>query len=296
MKIIALGLTLLAVNVIHPDQGLSASPKPSFDCRKAESAAEKRICSSTDLSQQEQAMAKLYKRLTLLQKGADLLALKDDQKKWLAERDGCQTDGCITEITSTRVLELQSLGNQPSSSLLSANPSDPNTNLYKNKSYGFEISVPREFRISKAFQGGPNITPNIWSQALTDPSQNWAGKPLVAFIGSDRSELRIGVDRRPKDRRQCTTVGASETKETLGGGAAVARDIKDAAMQKYLDGKHYRIYHAGACIVIERLLSGESCEVLEASAKAECEQRKTIDKEHDLQMANAVSKLRFVAQ
>lgn len=88
-------LTFMSV----PEQPFS----PSFDCRKAKTAAEKLICLDWDLSALDFKVAELWYVLTETSSGANKAA----QSKWLESRNACQFSAqCIRDKYQQRVKAL----------------------------------------------------------------------------------------------------------------------------------------------------------------------------------------------
>ena len=82
-----------------------AQGSPSFDCAKAQSAAEKEICRVPDLQWYDRQLARLFK-LALDQTGSRG-AVVGDQRAFLTRRDACAADGkCIEEAYKARLAEL----------------------------------------------------------------------------------------------------------------------------------------------------------------------------------------------
>lgn len=65
----------------------------AFDCSKAVSPTEKRICADPSLAQIDHEMGALYRNV--IQKAKNVAAWKADQRAWLVERDRCEDDGCL---------------------------------------------------------------------------------------------------------------------------------------------------------------------------------------------------------
>ncbi len=83
------------------------NPAQGFDCSKAGSPAEKRICADPSLARMDQEMAALYRNV--LQASNDGNAWKADQRAWLARRDQCRDDtGCLRSEYQTRLMILRS--------------------------------------------------------------------------------------------------------------------------------------------------------------------------------------------
>lgn len=65
-----------------------ANAAPSFDCAKASEEAEKAICKDARLSELDAAIARAYSAATARLKGAAAKALQEDQRSFIAIRDG----------------------------------------------------------------------------------------------------------------------------------------------------------------------------------------------------------------
>jgi uncharacterized protein len=80
----------------------------SFDCAKAGSVTEKRICADTRLSALDDQLNTAYKAAV---KGVkDRAALTADQKKWVAHtRDACADTACLAGAYTTRIAWLKGL-------------------------------------------------------------------------------------------------------------------------------------------------------------------------------------------
>jgi ankyrin repeat protein/uncharacterized protein len=77
----------------------------SFDCRKAESEAEKMICSDDELSRLDESLHKAY--LEALKRADIKTQMIKSQRQWLKnERDACQNAECIKNAYETRIKEL----------------------------------------------------------------------------------------------------------------------------------------------------------------------------------------------
>jgi uncharacterized protein YecT (DUF1311 family) len=91
-------------------QGMAGSALgASFDCDKATTGVEKRICASARLSMLDQALADAY-RLGL-RDAKDEAAFRQDQRRWLANvRDRCQDDNCLARAYEDRLRVLGGTG------------------------------------------------------------------------------------------------------------------------------------------------------------------------------------------
>jgi len=87
------------------DQSVTLSPA-GFDCSRASSSTEKRICADPALATMDGEMATLFQQV--IQKGKDLKAWNADQHAWLVERDRCKDDdGCLRDKYLERLVILR---------------------------------------------------------------------------------------------------------------------------------------------------------------------------------------------
>lgn len=90
---------------------LGTVTQPSFDCGQAARWAEHQICASPDLSDADREMAALYWNLMAGVGGAAQDDLRQSQRRWLRERNGCEAaasgSGCLTETYRRRVAVLR---------------------------------------------------------------------------------------------------------------------------------------------------------------------------------------------
>jgi len=99
------GLILLALPTLCAAQG------PGFDCRKASSSAQKRVCQTPALAALDRKLASSY-RAALAKVGKTLRpTLKAEQRGWIKGRDDCWKAGdqhdCIRQSYLLRIAELQ---------------------------------------------------------------------------------------------------------------------------------------------------------------------------------------------
>ncbi|WP_428634637.1 lysozyme inhibitor LprI family protein [Sedimenticola sp.] len=76
----------------------------SFDCSKASTKVEKMICADPELSKLDEKLGKTYS--AALNKTPDLLALKQQQRDWLNDRNGCVDAACLQAQYQQRIGEL----------------------------------------------------------------------------------------------------------------------------------------------------------------------------------------------
>jgi len=75
----------------------------SFDCSKAASVTEKRICASARLSSMDTRLTALYQKLA---NGTNAAAWRDDQRAWLRERNQCGDTACLSRVYGERLVVL----------------------------------------------------------------------------------------------------------------------------------------------------------------------------------------------
>lgn len=81
---------ILAAVLAAPDSVAESNGRPSFNCRKASSWAEKTICSVPALSDLDQRMADIYRRLGEGMTDEARASLSEDQGAWIADRNACE--------------------------------------------------------------------------------------------------------------------------------------------------------------------------------------------------------------
>lgn len=74
-----------------------AENRPSFDCRKASNATEKRICADPDLARLDRDLASLWRAMIhSFTDNGQVSEIRADQKQWIAGRNECGDDAhCI---------------------------------------------------------------------------------------------------------------------------------------------------------------------------------------------------------
>jgi uncharacterized protein len=95
------GLIVISQTTIAQSQS-----KPSFDCSKAASAAEKMICTNALLGKLDVALSDNYKQMMMADLGKGGQAnVKVEQRQWLASRNKCQDTKCLEQSYRKRVDE-----------------------------------------------------------------------------------------------------------------------------------------------------------------------------------------------
>ena len=108
----AAGATILAASATA--QALSpAQSGPSFNCARARTFVEKAICNSDALSAKDRRMSRLYFDQLSYYRGygsrAETRALEESQRVWLAQRNRCQTVGCLHQSYDRRIRQLEAM-------------------------------------------------------------------------------------------------------------------------------------------------------------------------------------------
>lgn len=81
-----------------------------LDCNKAQSSAERAICSNYSLGQSEARMATLFSIVTSLVAMGQRGNIRDDQQKWLQSRNACGNNlACLKESYATRIQQLENV-------------------------------------------------------------------------------------------------------------------------------------------------------------------------------------------
>ncbi|HTA21184.1 MAG TPA: lysozyme inhibitor LprI family protein [Polyangia bacterium] len=86
----------------------SAARAASFDCQKATTAIEKRVCSDAQVSELDGKLAAAYRRALAVAGSPD--SLKAEQRSWLnTERAKCADDPCLREAYQRRLIILSNV-------------------------------------------------------------------------------------------------------------------------------------------------------------------------------------------
>ena len=110
MQKILISLVVCIALSIHLYAQSPQESKPSFDCAKATTKAEKMICedSSGELQNLDRQISQIYQDTKAkLNKNAKKTLL-DSQKSWLKTRERCESKECLKESLQSRIKELQS--------------------------------------------------------------------------------------------------------------------------------------------------------------------------------------------
>ncbi|HDR9499775.1 TPA: DUF1311 domain-containing protein [Burkholderia cepacia] len=96
-------------NTAQPEtvQPAQAAVVASFDCVKAGSKVEKLICSSPETATADKRLAAVYR--SAVAKSSDPVALKQQQRDWLKERNACDDAACLVRVTDARIQALSTM-------------------------------------------------------------------------------------------------------------------------------------------------------------------------------------------
>jgi uncharacterized protein len=101
-----LPLAIIVATLFKPALA-NADDYAPLDCAKAKSAAERAICRSYAVGQQEARMATLFSIATSLVAMGQRGDIQDKQAKWLETREACGKDSsCLAAAYDTRIHEL----------------------------------------------------------------------------------------------------------------------------------------------------------------------------------------------
>lgn len=99
-------LAISSLAILVPNIALAGDYAPIV-CGKAKSVAEKTICKSYDLGQQDARMATLYGLATSLVAMGRRGDIQDKQRAWLSARDACgKKIGCLKREYENRIKSL----------------------------------------------------------------------------------------------------------------------------------------------------------------------------------------------
>lgn len=99
-------LVLFRISLVVAGLALSSGPAraASFDCAKATTEVEEKICADTELSILDDRLAAVYRKALVVATDKD--ALRREQREWLARRDACLSQNCLKSEHESRLAEL----------------------------------------------------------------------------------------------------------------------------------------------------------------------------------------------
>ncbi len=108
LKLTFLGaaLALLALFAVAQQSVVQSSPDgPGFDCQRARARVEKSLCANPELLALDRRVTQLF--ALALSHAQDSGDIKRAQRRWLRERDACDTDTCMQSRYEERIAALE---------------------------------------------------------------------------------------------------------------------------------------------------------------------------------------------
>ena len=108
--LLILFLGLLSFN--HAQAKSESTIQASFDCKKAQTDLEKKICKTGDLAGHDRVLGEIFTRKIKSSDETAKSVLVKEQKKWMSQRKSCmdllpaEEESCLTESYVTRIKEL----------------------------------------------------------------------------------------------------------------------------------------------------------------------------------------------
>ena len=165
----------------------------SFNCEKAQSTVEKRICSDASLSAKDSELAKVFDAIK--PHFADKASIVTDQLNWLKlVRDNCETVVCLQEAYQTRTdylsrlnVRLQSAGKE---------------------SQKCEVATPKQTKVGCEI--GTVVCIENSNYSLLQAVSSWCGK----VVDEVTQEMDVSVYLYPRKESSAILVGTINEKET----------------------------------------------------------------------------------
>jgi uncharacterized protein len=85
------------------------SSNPSFNCRSARTAGEKRVCASQSLAARDRAMSSMFYSALSAASPSARRELRRTRDRFLAYRDRCGSDACVAEAYEGRMREIRDI-------------------------------------------------------------------------------------------------------------------------------------------------------------------------------------------
>ncbi len=102
-------MNIVAITALLWMGWVTSSLAASFDCAKENTKVEHIICDNPDISNLDEALAQSYK--DALQNASKANAIKQAQKQWLKQRNGCGDADCVRRTYDQRLLLLRDTTN-----------------------------------------------------------------------------------------------------------------------------------------------------------------------------------------
>jgi uncharacterized protein len=164
----------------------------SFDCAKAASRIEKLICSDAELSKLDEELSTAYK--AALEDVKQAVLLKQWQRQWLKERNGCSDVDCVKQVYEVRLFTLQHIANTTSPSTSAGGAS-----VNKSKAH-YVLMMSEDNSVCKPILAEYNRNSELDLPRLTPPhlypwpapptlTVNWKVKPWNKSIPENERSL-----------------------------------------------------------------------------------------------------------
>lgn len=203
---------------------LASSNAASFDCTKATSKIEKMICNDSDLSQLDEDLSAAYR--SALQEGKQSEELKQDQRRWIKERNSCSDITCVKESYKSRIATL-SLGMKVAVIKGKGNPVCSEVGLNKARYVNFE-----HMHAMRQYEPGIHVSDGL---AIVDIDNDGNPDNIVrvdqSFGRCDSAYLAITND----SRTGISETKSNETLKQLGSCGSSAQEIFIIDKTTYID-------------------------------------------------------------
>lgn len=210
--------------------GMSSASAASYDCAKANSRIEKRICADKVLSNKDEHLSKVYIEAlaTSNRDGQDSrlnTILRISQRVWLHLRDGCPDNECLNLAYDLRIAEINNYLRAPKGSLLASNPKDrivlPSAALGLTGAFPpypdvWGVEVPKQIASVYEVTNGDfliiyplkDLAPDDKKLSGCSLSQNWMGVTFFTsvkicltdsqtnFLGNRYRRIRLSIGRK----------------------------------------------------------------------------------------------------
>lgn len=287
MKILIPSVSVVAFTaLLFPTVGRAAS----YDCKKAKSFVERKICKVPELSKLDDEMAIQYKESMSKLSEADAEELKASQRLWILQREKCSAVKAAKDKTQDSFKDclIQSFADRSQAlGLKSGETEEPLhsaslTETYTNDELRFKISYPSTMKTIMGTSVTASLSNESWSEfyKLSDPKSKDGTLVLILDTGT-RAALRIGYREGNSLEKACSdhskesslaANGKGFEKKTVKGQEYFASSFGDAGMQKYLNADHLETYLKDRCLTFERSIRGVNCTVYEeGKERQDCE-------------------------
>ncbi|MFN6970464.1 MAG: lysozyme inhibitor LprI family protein [Rheinheimera sp.] len=161
----------------------------SFDCELAQSASEKLICSSPELSKLDEELARQYKsRLTTAN---NPIALKSEQRRWLKQlREQCQDTQCYIQAYNERMSLWQT---PPTNELASNTIAETNSHQAEKPDYKalrFKFCESNQSITCKQTGHGNTIC-EAYLKHLNSISEDWPHAACKVWVNPTRGDIHL---------------------------------------------------------------------------------------------------------